>query len=361
MRMYKKLILILILLSITSIGCIKIEPGSIGVLTNNLWHRGVQPKPIETGFRFIIPVAQQIDVYNIRERKYEMTKINEEGEKKGRDDIEFKTNDGQMVYCDATIIYSLIKDLVPILHQSVGQDYIAQTLRPTLRSSIRNYLGKYTAEEIYKGDVRLKVQDELKDAINKALNPLGIVINSVLFRSFEFSQAFEDKIEQKALSTQDVEINKKKVLAAEEYAKQVEAEARGKKLAVLQEAQGISEKKKIEADATRYEQEQNAKGILAIALAEAEGKAKLAEALGSGQNVVMLEYAKNIPDKLQIWGIPTGNESVSIMDLGGIFKDMLPKAGITSAGTKAKEKVEKSSTQQSTTKTTETAPETKTQ
>ena len=101
--------------------------------------------------------------------------------------------------------------------------------------------------------------------------------------------------------------------------------AKGKRLAMVQEAEGIAEKKRLEADAMRYEQEQRAKGILAITTAEAEGKGKLAEALGGGGNVVLLEYANNIPDKLQIWGIPTGDESVSIMDLGGVFKNMLPQ------------------------------------
>ena len=322
-----KILLLLILLLSASYGCVKIEPGKVGVLTNNLWNRGVVLKPLETGFRVVIPVAQQVDIYNIKSRKYEMTKTPEEGEKIGRDDIEFKTIDGQVVFCDVTIIYSLIKDLVPQLHQTVGSEYLDQKLRPTARSTIRNFLGMHTAEDIYSGEIRIKVQENIKTNLNKDLNEVGIKIDSTLIRSFVFSDAFEGKIEEKALAAQEIEINKNKVKAAEELAKKMEAEAMGKRLAIVQEAEGNAEKKRLEADAMRYEQEQRAKGILAVKLAEAEGKGKLAEALGGGENVVRLEYASNIPDKLQIWGIPTGDENVSIMDLSGIFKNMLPKDG----------------------------------
>jgi len=315
-------ILLLLLIVITSIGCVKIEPGNVGVLTNNIIKRGVDPKPLETGFRIVIPLAQQVDVYNTKARKYEMTRVIEEGEKKSRDDIEFKTIDGQIVFCDVTVIYSLLKDLVPLLHQSVGKDYRNQSLRPTVRSTIRNFFGKYKAEQIYSGEVRINVQDDIKKEVNKNLNPVGMNIVSVLIRNFEFSEAFEKKIEEKALAAQEVQINVNKVKAAEELAKKMEAEARGKRLAVVQEAEGISQKKRLEADASRYEQEQNAKGLLAVALAEAEGKGKLAEALGGGENVVKLEFARTIPDKLQIWGVPTGEESSSFMDLSGVFKNM---------------------------------------
>jgi len=54
----------------------------------------------------------------------------------------------------------------------------------------------------------------------------------------------------------------------------------------------------------------------------AEGKKLQAEALGGGQNVVALKFAENIPSKLQIWGIPTGQNNTSLMDVSGIFGKM---------------------------------------
>src|SRR4030042_5967361 len=79
-NMRVKIPLLLLFIIATSVSCVKIEPGKVGVLTNNIWQRGVQPKPLDTGFRVVIPIAQQVDIYNTQARKYEMTKVSEEGE-----------------------------------------------------------------------------------------------------------------------------------------------------------------------------------------------------------------------------------------------------------------------------------------
>lgn len=93
----------------------------------------------------------------------------------------------------------------------------------------------------------------------------------------------------------------------------------------VQEAEGRAQSAKIEADANRYKLEQEAAGNLARYKAEAEGKRLQAEALGGGQNVVALAFAEKISDKLQIWGVPVGQQNSSIMDLSGVFGKMFKK------------------------------------
>ena len=100
------------------------------------------------------------------------------------------------------------------------------------------------------------------------------------------------------IAAQGVEINKNKALSQEQEALRVEAEARGNKLRVVQEAEGRAQSAKIEADARQYQLEAEAKGNLAIYKADAEGKKLQAEALGGGQNVVALKVAEKISDKL---------------------------------------------------------------
>ena len=119
-----------------------------------------------------------------------------------------------------------------------------------------------------------------------------------------------------------VEVNKQQALAEEQTAKKLEAIARGQKLKAIQEAEGRAQSAKIEADAQRYKLEQEAAGSLAKYKAEAEGKKLLSEALGGGQNVVVLKFAENISDKLKIYGYPVGQQSTSIMDVSGIFGEM---------------------------------------
>jgi regulator of protease activity HflC (stomatin/prohibitin superfamily) len=240
--------------------------------------------------------------------------------------LDLKTNDGQNINVDLTIIYSLNENDVPSLHQSVGKNYEEQILLPQIKSEARIVVGSYSAEEIYQGKVRDSIQQSVKEKLITAISKYkAILIQDALIRHFSFSDEFERAIEMKKLAAQQVEINKNKALAQEEEAKRQEAEARGFKLKTIQEAEGRAQSAKIEADAQRYKLEQEAAGNLAIYKADAEGKKLQAEALGSGSNVVALKFAENIPDKLQIWGVPVGANNTSIMDISGIFGEMFKK------------------------------------
>ena len=240
--------------------------------------------------------------------------------------MDLKTNDGQNIKIDLTIIYSLVANEVPLLHQQIGVGYEDQIILPQLRSEARLAIGGYSAEQIYQGKVRDEIQQGIKSKLAQALAKYpAIQIQDALIRHFAFSSAFEQAIEQKKLAAQQVEINKNKALAEEEEAKRMEAQARGAKLKAIQEAEGRAESAKIEADANRYKLEQEAQGNLARYKADAEGKRLEAEALGGGANVVALKFAEKIPDKLQIYGFPVGQQSTSLMDVSGMFKGMLKK------------------------------------
>lgn len=179
---------------------------------------------------------------------------------------------------------------------------------------------------IYQGKVRDIIQDSIKEKLVKSLSIYpAIQIHSALIRHFAFSEDFERAIEKKKLAAQQVEINKNLATAEEQEALRKEAQAKGEKLKAVQEAEGRAQSVKIEADAQKYKLEQEAAGNLAIYKADAEGKRLQAEALGGGQNVVALKFAEKIPDKLQIWGIPVGQQNTSIQDLSGIFGGMFEK------------------------------------
>jgi regulator of protease activity HflC (stomatin/prohibitin superfamily) len=242
--------------------------------------------------------------------------------------LDLKTNDGQDIDVDLTIIYGLKSNEVAELHKQIGPNYEDQILLPQIRSEARIVVGSYMAEEIYKGKVRDSIQTEIKDKLAQVLAKYpAIQIQDALLRHFAFSPEFEKKIEEKKIAAQQIEINKNKALAQEEEAKRQEAEARGGKFKAVQEATGRAESAKIEADANRYKLEQEAMGQFAKLKAEAEGKRLLVDAMAGdgGKNVVALKWAENIPDKLQIWGIPTGSNSASFMDMSGLFGKMLTR------------------------------------
>ena len=308
---------------VLTFGFVNVHPTEVVVQVDKLAGK-VEKEPLGVGYHFFNRWITDMVIYKVSARAFPEQSMGSEGKKEYNMDL--KTNDGQNISVDMTIIYALDAKNVPELHKTIGTNYGDQILLPQVRSESRIAIGGYSAEEIYQGKVRDTIQQAIKQRLVDAVAKYpAIIIQDALMRDFKFSPEFERAIEQKKLAAQQVEINKNKALAQDQEAARVEAEAKGQKLKAIQEAEGRAQSAKIEADASRYKLEQEAAGMLAKFKAEAEGKRLSAEALGGGSNVVALEFAKNIPDKLQIWGIPTGTNSTSIMDLNGVFGDMLKK------------------------------------
>lgn len=312
---------VVLFLLIVSFGWVNVHPTQVAVEINKVAGK-VGEKPLGVGYHFFNRWITDMVIYKVAARAYPSDTLASEEAKKYS--LELKTNDGQNVQVDLTIIYAIDPNGVPVLHQQVGVNYEDQILLPQIRSEARLAIGSYSAEEIYQGKVRDQMQAAIKSRLIDVLSKYpAIKIHDTLIRHFAFSPEFERAIEQKKLAAQQVEINRNRALAQEEEAKRQEAEARGFKLKAVQEAEGRAQSAKIEADASRYKLEQEAAGNLAIYKANAEGQKLLSDALGGGQNVVALKFAEKIPDKLQIWGLPIGQQSTSLMDVSGIFSQML--------------------------------------
>jgi regulator of protease activity HflC (stomatin/prohibitin superfamily) len=299
---------------------INIAPTDVGVEVNKI-AGNISPEPLSMGYHFYNGWKTDIVKYHCAARAFPPD--TSESEEAKQYTLGLKTNDGQNIDVDLTIIYSLRVKEVPVLHQQIGVRYEDQILLPQVRSEARIIVGSYSAEEIYQGKVRNAIQDGIRDKLIDSLKSYpAIQVNEALLRHFSFSPEFEKAIEEKKLAAQDIEINKNQALAQEELAKKQEAEGRGIRLNAVQKAEGEASAKKIAADAERYKLEQEAAGNLAIYKADAEGKRLQTMALGSGENLVALKFAENIPDKLQVWGVPVGQNNTSIMDISGVFKNM---------------------------------------
>ena len=305
---------------LTTIGWVNVHPTEVAVEVNKIAGK-VNPQPLGVGYHFFNRWITDMVIYKVSSQSYPSVTL-ESGERK-QYTLPLKTNDGQNVNVDLTVIYALTSNDVPLLHQQVGPNYEDQVLLPQIRSEARLAIGRYNAEQIYQGQTRDEIQGTIRQQLGDSLSKYpAIRVHDALIREFDFSDEFERMIERKKLAAQEVEVNKNRAMAQEEESKRQEAEARGFKLKAVQEAEGRAQSAKIEADAERYKLEQEAAGKLALYKAEAEGKRLMAEALGGGQNVVAFKFAENIPNKLQIWGVPTGQNNTSIMDISGIFGKM---------------------------------------
>jgi regulator of protease activity HflC (stomatin/prohibitin superfamily) len=302
------------------VGIVDIKPTEVGVEVDKVQGKVIE-LPRGVGYHVFNRISTEIVVYHVAARAFPGDV--EKNENSDNYTLDLKTNDGQNIRVDLTVLYALKGNEVPALHQSIGPNYEDQILLPQIRSEARIAIGSYAAEEIYSGKVRDVIQKEIAKRLQDSVAKFpAIQIQDALLRHFAFSPDFEKAIEQKKLAAQQVEINKNRALAQEEEAKRQEAEARGSKLKAIQDAEGRAQSARIEAEAERYKLEQEAAGKLANYKADAEGKRLQAEALGGGQNVVALKFAENISDKFRVFGIPVGQNSTSMMDLNGMFKGM---------------------------------------
>lgn len=315
-------------------GWVTVEPTEVAVQVNKIGGT-VSSEPLGVGYHFYNRWKTDMAKYDVAVHPW--PEDTESSERSKEYTLDLKTKDGQNVNVDLTILVSLKKNEVPELHKQIGTTWASQVLLPQMRSEARIVIGSYTAEELYNGTVRDKIQQAITDKLKGSMAKYpAIDVKDSLLRHLQFSKEYEQAIEAKQIAAQKVEVNKNEALAQEQVAKKQEAEARGDKLKVIQAAEGEAaklvaiangeaSKMKAIADAERYKLEQEAAGKLAQFKAEAEGKKLLTEAVGGGQNLVNLTFAQNIPNKLQIWGIPTGQNSTSLMDVSGIFGGMFPK------------------------------------
>jgi regulator of protease activity HflC (stomatin/prohibitin superfamily) len=314
------LFLVAALIVVGTIGIANVHPTEVAVEVDKVAGK-ISQLPLGVGYHFYNRWFKDLVIYHVAAQAYPRDTLGEGGHKQYT--LPLKTNDGQNVNVDLTILYALASNEVPALHQQVGINYEDQVLLPQIRSEARMAIGRYSAEQIYQGQLRDEIQELLRTQLSEALSKYpAIRVQDALIREFDFSDAFENMIERKKLAAQEVEVNKNRALAQEEEAKRQEAEARGMKLKVIQEAEGRAQSAKIEADAERYKLEQEAAGKLALFKAEAEGKRLLTEAMGGGANVVAFEFARNLAPKLQVWGIPVGENNTSLMDVSGVFGKM---------------------------------------
>jgi hypothetical protein len=260
----------------------------------------------------------------------EMTERTGRGDRSGKDDLKIKTQDGSDVYVDLKVQYRIMPEMAEkiILTSGPGNNFKRKWARDYVRSIVRNCLGELTTEEFYDASKRKVKLQKAKKTINDRLVNYGLTLTDIVIpQKPHFYREYEEMIKKKKLADQAVLEEKSKALAAQQ--KQltlIQIQTNEKNVAVEQfkgtmeqkiirfQAEGEKVRKSadayfdqvtIGAQASLYEQKQNANGILAQKKAEAKGIEALKKALEGegGRNMVKMEYAKKLKD-ISISGKP---------------------------------------------------------
>jgi regulator of protease activity HflC (stomatin/prohibitin superfamily) len=281
-------------------------PTEVGVRTVK-WglfkSRGVEQRVYEPGgVYFFATVINDWNTFDTRLQNLEMTFDPRGGDKTSRDDLLFKTIDGNDLSLDVIISYRIEPAKAPLILQEVAQNDFElkdKVVRTVARSRTRDIFGELKTEEFYVSDRRDEKAERVKAVLNEILNPYGVVVERCSTKDYRFNPAYQKAIEDKKVADQLVEKNKSATKAAEEeYLRRLE-EAKGEVNKMVAEVDGRFRQARIEADAYYEQQKRLAEAIEAEGVAEAKGITEMNKALaGSGGEVmVKLKLAEALQGK----------------------------------------------------------------
>jgi regulator of protease activity HflC (stomatin/prohibitin superfamily) len=214
----RKLPLVIVLLLVTTLIIvffwqrivITIHPGEAGVLfrrfsgteIDNIYSEGLDIfSPLDT--LYIYEVRKQVALH----------------------DFNVISNKGLTVHLSLAIRYQPEYDLLGVLHQKIGPDYLQRVIIPQIESVMRKQLGQYTSEQIYTNEAGL-----LTNAILIALDEVGrnyVQVEDIIIRSIDLPADMVTAIEDKLKQEEFMKSYEFRMKTAEKEAQRLKIEAMG--------------------------------------------------------------------------------------------------------------------------------------
>ncbi|MBP9760963.1 MAG: hypothetical protein KBD15_01845 [Candidatus Magasanikbacteria bacterium] len=143
--------------------------------------RGVLKKVLTPGLHFKIPFWQKAKLFNTQTLEYSISReFNPQNEKAMGDiPIAAVSQDNKRMGVEGTILLRLDVHQIPAIWQTIGEDFIAKIIRPTVRSRIRMVASRFDQAEIM-GKKRDAVETELKNELERIFYSRGIFVENVL-------------------------------------------------------------------------------------------------------------------------------------------------------------------------------------
>jgi regulator of protease activity HflC (stomatin/prohibitin superfamily) len=261
---------------------------------------------------FFPPVINEWYTFDTKLQNMEMASANR-GARVGKDDLVFKTIDGNDIALDVIIAYRIDPLKAPDILTNIAQntrEMEEKLIRPISRNVTREQFGALKTEDFYIANKRTEKAEAVKNELNDTLNPYGIIIENVLPMDYRFNAAYQKAIEEKKIADQMAERFKSEARATtEEYLQRVQ-QAQGEVNKMVADVDGEFAKAKIRVDAYYEQQTMIAKAIEAEGIAQAKSIEKMIEALNNSGGTVMvkIKLAEALAGK-KIYLLPLGNGS----------------------------------------------------
>lgn len=143
--------------------------------------RGVLKKVLTPGLHLKIPFWQKAKLFNVQTLEYSISRQFNLQHERALGDIPTAavTQDNKRVGVEGTILLRLDIHQVPTIWQTIGEDFVAKIVRPSIRSRIRMVFSHYDFADII-GTKRNEVETELKQELERIFYARGIYVENVL-------------------------------------------------------------------------------------------------------------------------------------------------------------------------------------
>jgi regulator of protease activity HflC (stomatin/prohibitin superfamily) len=165
---------------------VPIRPGELGVMWRMFGGGTVVHTVYREGMHFVLPFNRMY-VYNTRKQRV-------------ADSIDVLTVDGLMVHVEYSVRYFPNPDLLPLLHQRVGPDYLHVVVQPEVRSVIRTVFGQYKPEEIY--TTQKAIQEHISVLAKVRMEARFVSLDDVPIERISLPRTVTDAIESKLAQQQ---------------------------------------------------------------------------------------------------------------------------------------------------------------
>lgn len=277
-----------LVLSSVSAGLVFIRPEERGVVISAIQPGGYRVQPLQPGLRWIIPFFESVVVYPISRQTYTMSIAPNEGAIQGDDSITARTSDGQEIFVDASVIFSIDPEKVVQLHIEWQTRYDLELVRPLARGIIRDVVSQYQVEQVVTSQ-RVAMITQISDDMSQKLEENGLILVNFILRNITFSPEYAASVEQKQVAEQLAQQAKFVVEQRRQEAEQARQVAQGQADAVVINAQGAADARIIQAQA------------------EAQALELIAAALKNNDNLLLYQYINQLAPGIQVMLVPNDN------------------------------------------------------
>ncbi len=272
---------ILIMLLVAAL--VFVQPNEVAVIISLITPGGVRPQPLRSGLYLIVPVLEQEVIYPISWQTYTMSGQPNEGAKTGDDSIRARTNDGQEIRIDISIIFRINHEQVVALHTDWQNRYVEDFVRPVLRGQVRTEVSQFTVNEVNSSQ-RKDLEASLERIFTAEFAAKGLIVDRLLLRDISFTDEYAAAIEQKQVALEG------------EFRTQHEAE----QMRNLAQGQGDALRITIKAKA-----EAEAEAILVKAQAQAAALQRIGVSLAQEPRLITYEYVQKLSPNIRAMLLPS--------------------------------------------------------